>query len=365
METKINEFLELIHKKVIKNRKYYTFGYQKEYHKKANYDYGYIPFVTGLDFFEKEEIIPKTNPCNRCGVLKEYTEFIVVHDTASGAPSANGRAHANWINSMANDVNSKTTVSWHFTVDEDGIYQHLPIDEVGYHAGDGTSVKLTYTDTLIKADKKECIVSIDEDGFFVLNGIKSSIEAPKTVNNEVVKNNQLPYQGINVKIGNNGTYLLGNTYWNNSYEVLANKGGNLNSVGIETCVNYGADYIKTMRITAYLVAKLLINYNLDITQVKQHNFFSGKDCPMTIRHANMWEEFLELVKINLIYLKEFKDYKIVFESLSPENLDNEGKIIKHQDNLIVRYKVIFSKDNYKKEYIFESKLDKLSFEIEE
>ena len=364
MEQKILKFLKMIHRDVIKNRKYYTFGYQQEYRKKANYDYGYIPFITGLEFFEKEEIIPKTNPHNRCGEIREYTEFITVHDTASGAPSANGRAHANWINSMANDPNSTTTVSWHFTVDENGIIQHLPFDEVGYHAGDGTSVKLNYTDTLIKAENLNCKVTISEDGFFEINGNKTFIEAPKNNEGGIVKNNQLPYQGINVKISNEGTYLLGNTYWNNSYGILANKGGNLNSVGIETCVNYGADYIKTMRINAYLVASLLIRYNLGIERVKQHNFFSGKDCPMTIRHANMWEEFLELVNINLIYLKQFRNYKFDFKSLDSEFLDNSGKIIKHQNGKVVRYIVKVSKDDFNKEYIFESKLDNISFEIE-
>lgn len=365
MDNKITNFLNLIHKQTIKNRKFYTFGYQKEYHKKANYDYGYIPFVTGLDFFEKEEIIPKTNPRNRCGDLKEFTEFVVVHDTASGAPSANGRAHANWINSMANDINSTTTVSWHFTVDEDGIYQHLPTDEVGYHAGDGTSVKLTYVDTNIQAENERCKVTINEQGFFEINGKNTNIEAPRNNEGNIVKNNQLPYQGINVKIGNKGTYLLGNTYWNNSYGILANKGGNLNSVGIETCVNYGSDYIKTMRQTAYLVAKLLLKYDLGLEKVKQHNFFSGKDCPMTIRHANMWEEFLDIVNIYLIYFKDFKGYNFKFESLSKEFLDNSGKVIKHKDDLIVKYKVEVSKEDFKKEYYFESKLEKLSFEINE
>lgn len=361
MRSKIKEFLKLMHKDTIKNRKYYTFGYQAEYRQIENIDYGYIPFVNGLEFSEIEEIIPKTNPRNRCGDIREYTEFITVHDTASGAPSANGRAHANWINSMANDVNSKTTVSWHFTVDEDGIIQHLPYDEVGYHAGDGTSVKLSYTDTKIPVSKGKCKVSISRDGYFVINKTKTDILAPKNDKGTNVKNNQLPYQGINVKISKDGTYLLGNTYWNSGYGILANKGGNLNSVGIETCVNYGSDYIKTMRITAYLVAKLLIRYELGIERVKQHNFFSGKDCPMTIRHANMWEEFIELVKLNLIYLKDLKDYDIKFISLTPEYLDDSGKVIKHEDDKVVKYKVIFNKGKKNLEYEFSSKLDKKTF----
>ncbi len=41
--------------------------------------------------------------------------------------------HANYV------TNRSTSVSWHFTVDDSVIYQHLPIDENGWHAGDGTN----------------------------------------------------------------------------------------------------------------------------------------------------------------------------------------------------------------------------------
>ncbi|MFP3636962.1 N-acetylmuramoyl-L-alanine amidase family protein, partial [Bacillus sp. SIMBA_033] len=32
---------------------------------------------------------------------------------------------------------SSTAVSWHYTVDENCIYQHLPLNENGWHAGAG------------------------------------------------------------------------------------------------------------------------------------------------------------------------------------------------------------------------------------
>ena len=54
----------------------------------------------------------------------------------------------------------------------------------------------------------------------------------------------------------------------------------------------------------------------------------------------------------------------IFESLDSEFLDNSGKIIKHQNGKVVRYLVKVSKDDFDKEYIFESKLDNISFEIE-
>lgn len=362
LDIKILDFLNLICQDKIHNRKYYTFGYQKDYSINENIDYGYIPFIFNEDFIEKiekEEIIPKTNPRNRTGILREYTEFITVHDTASAAPSANARAHANWLSSMANDINSKTWVSWHYTVDEEEIIKHIPDEEVAYHAGDGTNIKLDYIDTKIKSreDIPQPVVTISSDGYFLINNQKTDILAPLTDKEEIVKNCNLPYQGINVKKGENGNYLLGNTYWNCSYNVLSNRGGNLNSIGIETCVNYGSNYITTMRITAYLVAKLLIKYDLGIDRVKQHNFFSGKDCPKTLRYNKMWEEFLELVRINLIRFKDLKDYKFKFISLTPEYLNDLGTIINYQEGIVVKYKVIVSKDDFIKEYFFESKLE--------
>ena len=63
--------------------------------------------------------------------------------------------------------------------------------------------------------------------------------------------------------------------------------------------------------------------------------------------------------------KDFKGYNFKFESLSKEFLGNSGKVIKHKDDLIVKYKVEVSKEDFKKEYYFESKLEKLSFEINE
>lgn len=345
----LEEFLNKFYKSEINSRKYYTFGYQENYRKNENISYGYVPFLNNFGFSEVEEIIPKTNPNNRCGIKKESTEYIVVHDTASAAPTADAKAHSNWLMSMANDINSKTVVSWHYTVDEKGYINHIPVDEVAYHAGDGTRVKLQFEDTNIPYEE-DAKIDIDTDGYFTINGNKTNILSEKNENNEVVK--KLPYLGINMRKSNQNTILLSNTYFNKSFNTIANRGGNLNSVGIETCVNYGNDYITTMRITAYLVAKLLVQFNLGLDRVKQHNSFSGKDCPKTIREANMWEEFMELIELNLFCMKELKDKKVSFKSNTPEYLDNNGKIIKYQEGIEIAYQIMIDD----KEYNFKSKL---------
>lgn len=76
-----------------------------------------------------EDFIPKGR-ANRPEIAMNPV-YITVHDTGNRSVGADARMHAKYV---------KTTddlVSWHYTVDEDFIYQHLPLSEVGWHAGDG------------------------------------------------------------------------------------------------------------------------------------------------------------------------------------------------------------------------------------
>ncbi len=70
-------------------------------------------------------------------------------------------------------------------------------------------------------------------------------------------------------------------------------GGNTAGIGIEICVNSGSDFEKAVDNAALLTGFILKNRNLDISAVKQHFDFSKKNCPQTIRHTNMWNNFLE------------------------------------------------------------------------
>lgn len=70
------------------------------------------------------DLIPMSN-ANRPGTALSGTRYITVHNTANTSPGANARAHANYVK------NPTTDVSWHFTVDDHEIYQHLPTNEVG------------------------------------------------------------------------------------------------------------------------------------------------------------------------------------------------------------------------------------------
>ncbi|MBY6040593.1 N-acetylmuramoyl-L-alanine amidase [Bacillus velezensis] len=67
---------------------------------------------------------------NRPGYAMEPA-YITVHNTANTQKGANAASHARYAK------NPGTPTSWHFTVDEKEVYQHLPLNENGWHAGDG------------------------------------------------------------------------------------------------------------------------------------------------------------------------------------------------------------------------------------
>ena len=56
-------------------------------------------------------------------------EFITIHNTANAGATA--KQNADYV------VNQNEYKSWHFTVGNNEVYQHLPITESGWHCGDG------------------------------------------------------------------------------------------------------------------------------------------------------------------------------------------------------------------------------------
>lgn len=75
--------------------------------------------------------------------------------------------------------------------------------------------------------------------------------------------------------------------------------GNTYSIGIEICVNGGADFKKAVANAAELVKHLMKKHNIPLSNVKQHNFFTGKDCPTFLRNGSRginWNDFIKLVK---------------------------------------------------------------------
>lgn len=60
-------------------------------------------------------------------------EYITIHQTGNTSKGANAEMHNRYVHNVAPNP------SWHYTVDDKEIYQHLPLNENGWHAGDGTN----------------------------------------------------------------------------------------------------------------------------------------------------------------------------------------------------------------------------------
>lgn len=178
-----------------------------------------------------QDFIPPSN-LNRPGYQLNLN-YITIHNTDNYNVGADADNHATWVKGLTTE-----SPSWHFTVDDEKIYQHLPINEVGWHAGDG------------------------------------------------------------------GTGP-----------------GNRQSIGIELCVNSDGDLFQTEDNAAWLVAKLLRENNLTIDDVKQHNHWSGKNCPRELRgRPGGWTGFLNQVSGYLSGGGDTTDPTIANFSVSPTNI---------------------------------------------
>lgn len=244
-------------------------------------------------------------------------EFIVVHDTGNNNVGADGAMHAKYLQ-------NNTSTSWHYTVDDTAAYYHIPHDEVGYHAGDGLR-EFGLNDTGVTATTPKPVITISTDGYYELNGVKSTVAAP-LIDGVIAKTNQITPSGIFTTI-KEGKYFINNTYYNSTYKLISNHGGGSNGIGIESCVDEGSDLYATWQNLAQLVAKLLVENGLGLDRVMQHNNFSGKNCPQALRTADLWNYFMDLVTFQYNRLTVFKDYTFTFVSNNPSIVDNSGKVI--------------------------------------
>lgn len=136
--------------------------------------------------------------------------YITIHETANPKQGADAVMHGRWLLNLAADGADEP--SWHYTVDDHQIVQHMPITLAGYHAGDG----------------------------------------------------------------GNGT-------------------GNMQSIGIELCVNSDGDIQKTRDNAAWLVRKLRGETGIPVDRVVQHNHWSGKNCPTLLRQSG-WAAFVAAIQ---------------------------------------------------------------------
>lgn len=79
----------------------------------------------------KQRLLPDGRPNKPTRTMKP--QYITIHNTDNSAPGATAEAHSRYILNGSAGAQK----SWHYTVDDREIYQHLRDDEQGWHAGDG------------------------------------------------------------------------------------------------------------------------------------------------------------------------------------------------------------------------------------
>lgn len=267
------------------------------------------------------------------GEFDDSIQFVTVHDTATLTGT---------VASIASNMASGGT-SIHYTTGNDAIYQVVPEKYIAYHAGDGTGTPFKWYPSGVQATGVDVndyntyptwdIVNEGGKWYWVINGTKSTIEAPisngtKTIASPSKEN--ITDLGPAWKVVD-GQFYLGTTWVDFSQMAIgaiSSHGGNNNSVGIEMCVNISGDIYDTLQRTAQLVADILIRNNLDLSRVKMHNTWSGKNCPQVLRAGGYWWNFIDMVALNYEIMKNYPTAEITMVSDDPTIVDNTGRVIK-------------------------------------
>lgn len=84
------------------------------------------------------DIIKKGNVEIRPGTII-VPKFLTYHNTGNSGYGADAKAHNKLIHNMADKHPRDTShVSWHLSIDENYIIQHIPFNENAWHCGDGS-----------------------------------------------------------------------------------------------------------------------------------------------------------------------------------------------------------------------------------
>ena len=317
------------------------------YNEGGNWEYVLIPSVSKYLFedIDMVENMAEKGQHNRPGNVYEK-RYICVHDT--GDP---GLGAKRWSEVVRDGKIGQTTynASFQYVVGNDGYYHMIPDNEIAFHAGDGHTEESIFgvlpsgifTHEYTKEKPK---IEVNEEGYYLINGEKSKIKAPTNEQGEIKKKiNDLGIYSELQKVENEENtyeYYLGRTWYNEKYGYISNYGGNLNSIGVESCVNKGSDVYYTWQKLAKLVAKLMDDNNFTIEQVVQHHYFSGKDCPWTKRNSGLWEYFKTVILAEYQML-QYKKMGFTFEFTSESEYINEkGRIIKPvEEETTLKYKI--------------------------
>ncbi len=193
-------------------------------------------FGQGTRYEQKlhSEFISTSNTATRPGYIKDKS-FIVVHNTGSYPTTATA------YNMFTGLLSSTRSASWHFSAGNDGIYQQLPVHEVGWHAG---------------------------GNYFDANNAQANI-CPKDNAGTYAGN----YNSVGIETCVDG-FPASSTFSGEKWNTA------------EMYEWYENHYDKTATYLAQLVAHLCVAMNFNpYTQIVQHYNTAGKNCPMQMRYV--------------------------------------------------------------------------------
>lgn len=98
-------------------------------------------------------------------------------------------------------------------------------------------------------------------------------------------------------------------------------GGNMTSISIEICVNRDGNYLKAVQNTIELVRKLMKQENISPNKVYQHNHWSGKNCPRSLRDGNKginWNDFKQAIGNETVSIDSSNLNDLVVRTLNGE-----------------------------------------------
>ena len=347
---KVLEFFKDESKEQIIEKNIRVYGWQNEYEHLLRTSISKYLFE---DLVINENICP-VNEVNRPGRIKEK-KYITVHDTGDADPLHTAKF---WSTTVFNHsweqykgTISQYACSYQYVVDNEGIYHNIPDNEVAYHAGDGTMFEYKLYKTGIKSNNSKAKVTISLDGYYEVNGEKSCLLAPryhiekegKVIEDRIATSEDINDEGVLCKLIE-GEYYIGETYFSQGYKKIANRGGNNNSIGIESCITADTDIYYTWQKTAKLVAYLMEQNNLSIEDVKQHHYFSAKNCPQTMRMNGMWEHVKELIKFEYQIIQFKKEGYEIELIINDERVNKNGRIINSDNKENISYTIKVKKD---------------------
>ena len=327
----------------------------------------------------------------------EGIQFVTYHYTAGMAATADTDNHASYFTGGSADVSIHYVTGNHGSnggAETAEIFATLDHKHGAWHAGDSNSRyysnSTTYDSEGMRrfmwiptgvaydgADLLNLEWSASDDFYFEINGKKTSIKLPETYdyksrNTDHIYNadgtisSQSDFtfswakfegrtpesffnsQGFVAKVID-GYYYMCPTWWSYGQVVegrICAVGGNMNSIGIESCVNEGSDLWLTWQITGQLIASLLYQYDLGVERVKGHHFFDGKDCPQPLLENDLaiWNENIKNIQAELALLTDYAEYDFTFASNNAEVVSENGRIIAVGENSqTVSYTVTITK----------------------